>query len=90
MLRAVLISFALLTCAAAPTKQQAAGNLVQCEKLSSSFCDPQFGCQIDSQFDACYFDSSLPRAVINCTQSLIDVSIYLSLLTTNIAAKFEF
>uniref|UniRef100_A0A7S0MEX6 Uncharacterized protein n=1 Tax=Cryptomonas curvata TaxID=233186 RepID=A0A7S0MEX6_9CRYP len=65
-----VVSFAVL-CSAAPIKQGKIG-LFQCEKLSASFCDPQFGCQLDSQADICYFDSALPRAAINCTQSLID------------------
>ncbi len=68
-----VVSFSVV-CSAAPIKQENVG-LFQCNKLSASFCDPQFGCQLDSQADTCYFDSALPKAAINCTQSLIDVSL---------------
>jgi hypothetical protein len=86
---AVVGSFAAVLCSAAPMKQKNIG-LFQCEKLSASFCDPQFGCQLDSQTETCYFDNALPRAVINCTQSLIDVRqeinniIYISVYSENI------
>ena len=86
-LRAFLTCFALLSCTAAPVKQNT-GSIINCEKLSSSFCDPQFGCQIDTQADLCFFDATLPTDTINCTQSLIDVRCLNNSLNTFCYSKY--
>mmetsp|Transcript_18969 Transcript_18969/g.52198 ORF Transcript_18969/g.52198 Transcript_18969/m.52198 type:complete len:250 (+) Transcript_18969:1-750(+) len=72
--RDAVLVLAVIACASAvPNEEMAAAPkkaLVECGKLSATYCDLQFGCDLDSD-NVCFFNGALQTADVNCTQTII-------------------